>query len=125
MLQQATSTATSTCSGCFSFSENFKIAGGRELASRLAGHEVRQPLGIDRRFLAEANADRIAPPLDLRYPDALRQQLQRGVLQQVAHCRRRRAIAVAQLARNIFQLRLRFHSGHALVHAQPLVFFVM
>ncbi len=51
-----------------------------------------------------------------------RQQLQRSVLQQVLHCGRRRAIAIAQLSGNVGKLRFRLDAGHAFVHAQPLVF---
>src|SRR5215472_10654910 len=103
------------------FQRELQYACGRELAARLFRDELRQALRIDRRFLREANADRVALALDLGDADPLRQQLQRGVLQQIANGRRRRAVAIAEFACNIRQLRLRLHSCHPLVHSQALV----
>src|SRR5208337_63894 len=87
-------------------------ARGCELAAGLSGNETRQPLGLDGSIRRKANAYRLAASLDLGHADALRKQLQSGIVEQVAHCRRRSAVAIAQFSRHIRELRFRLDSGH-------------
>jgi len=59
--------------GLFFLEREFEHARRSELAAGFCLHEAGEALGIDGGFLGKADTDGVPSPLDLSYPDALRQ----------------------------------------------------
>src|SRR5579863_1171351 len=96
---------------------------GSELRSALRRYKARQLLGTNACVLLELDGDELALALDGVYSDPYRQQFERGILQQIAHRRRRLSVAVLQFGTDIRQLRFGFHPGDPFIHPQTLVLF--